>query len=77
MVAMGEAGFRPQAYSGPTLVVPARSMPRPSGPTSWSPHLTGDVATNTVPGNYFGIPLEPSVAEIGERLAAAAVAWES
>jgi len=70
--------FRPQTYGGPTLVVrsavDAEMVPPDLG---WRPHLSGDVSTITLPGNHFGILLEPSVAEIGEFLVAAAVAWES
>ena len=68
--------FRPQVFAGPTLVVrssiDADDVPADLG---WGPYLTGDVSTVMLPGNHFGILLEPSVAAIGERLAAAAVAW--
>jgi thioesterase domain-containing protein len=66
--------FRPGRYAGSTLVVrsaiDADSVPLDLG---WGPYLTGEVSTITLPGNHFGILLEPSVAEIGQRLAAAAV----
>jgi len=70
--------FRPGRYAGPTLVVrsavDADTVP---GDLGWGPHLTGEVSTMTLDGNHFGILLEPSVGEIGERLAAAAVPLEA
>jgi thioesterase domain-containing protein len=66
--------FRPGSYAGRTLVVrssiDADTVPLDLG---WGAHLKGQVDSITLPGNHFGILLEPSVAEIGQRLADAAV----
>jgi thioesterase domain-containing protein len=70
--------FAPGVFGGPTLVVrsavEAAAVPPDLG---WGRFVTGEVTTVTLPGNHFGILLEPSVAEIGERLSAAAVPWNS
>jgi acyl-CoA synthetase (AMP-forming)/AMP-acid ligase II/thioesterase domain-containing protein len=68
--------FRPQVFAGPALVVrSAVDGDDVAADLGWGPYLTGEVSTVMLPGNHFGILLEPSVAAIGERLAAAAVAW--
>ena len=70
--------FRPGVYAGPTVVVrSAVDADRVPPDLGWGPHLTGEVTTITLPGNHFGILLEPSVAEIGDRLTAAAVPWST
>ena len=62
--------FRPQPYSGPTLVVRSTGSVEAGNPPDlgWGPWLTGTVTTLDVAGNHFGTLLEPSARKIGEHL---------
>lgn len=67
--------WRPRSFAGPTVVVrsevtAAEGLPADLG---WSGLCTGPFETIDLPGNHFAVLLEPSVARIGQVLAAAAV----
>lgn len=67
--------WSPREFTGPTAVVRSAQAVAEGYPPDlgWSTVCTGPLESFDVPGNHFGVLLEPSVARIGEVLGAPAV----